>query len=140
METLKELESKLAELKTARHLAEEAQNRYEILTSAPLIKEARAAVQELGAAALQKEQEVRALTLKAYQETGDKKPVIGAGIRVIREIRYLPAVALAWCKENFVAALTLDKKTFERYALESATPPEFVTITEEPQATIAREL
>ncbi len=77
---------------------------------------------------------LRELTLQAYQETGNKTPVEGVGIREMTKIEYDPKEALKWAMQHQIA-LSLDKKTFEGFA--KTTPLDFVSITKEPQATIA---
>jgi|TARA_Y100000310_G_scaffold344765_1_gene459335 hypothetical protein len=80
---------------------------------------------------------IRETALAHYAVDGNKKPSPGVGIRVSTKLDYTPANALAWAKEHSIA-LSLDKRAFEKIA--KVDTPEFVTVTEEPQATIAREL
>ena len=80
---------------------------------------------------------LRALTLQAYAETGDKAPAVGVGIRERTVLTYDGKVAFDWAKAHKMA-LKLDSKAFEKIA--KADPPDFVKITTEPQATIATEL
>ena len=83
------------------------------------------------------EEKLRELTLQAYAETGDKAPVIGVGIRERTVLTYDNKVAFDWAKAHKMA-LKLDTSAFEKIA--KASPPEFVKITTEPQATIATQL
>lgn len=80
---------------------------------------------------------LRELTLQTYAETGNKAPAVGVGIRVRTILSYLASDALSWAIEHKLA-LKLDSSTFEKIAKTSNLP--FVTISEEPQATIATEL
>ena len=85
----------------------------------------------------QAEARLRELTIEAYSATGNKKPVEGVGIRELMKLDYDPKTALSWATEHKIA-LALDKKAFEGIAKQS--PLEFVTSTQEIQATIASEL
>ncbi|MBA7590529.1 hypothetical protein ES708_32653 [subsurface metagenome] len=88
----------------------------------------------------QAEGKLRELTLQAFGETGNKAPVPGVGIRIKEKLEYDLKAALDWAKAHKMA-LSLDKKAFEKIAAASPeTRPGFVTITEEPQATIATDL
>ena len=80
---------------------------------------------------------LRNLTLKAYAETGNKAPAPGVGIREVTILEYDKKIAFDWAKSHKMA-LQLDKKAFEKIA--KADTPDFVTITTEPQATIATNL
>ena len=80
------------------------------------------------------EAKLRAMTLEAYQETGNKAPAPGVGIRIITKLDYKPVTAFGWAQDHKMA-LKLDTAAFERLARIS--PLEFVTLREEPQATIA---
>ena len=80
---------------------------------------------------------LRELTLKAYAETGSKNPAVGVGIREVTKLTYDSTQAFSWATEHRMA-LSLDKKAFEKLAL--ASPLDFVTITQEPTATIATNL
>ncbi len=90
-----------------------------------------------GADVAAEETTLRELTLQAYQETGNKTPVEGVGIREMTRLEYDQKEALKWAMSHQVA-LSLDRKTFE--GLAKATPLDFVIITKEPQATIATNL
>ena len=80
---------------------------------------------------------LRDLALDAYAETGDKAVAPGIGIRVLTLLDYDMQAALDWAMEHKIA-LQLDIPTFKKIAKTSSLP--FVTISEEPQATIATEL
>ena len=80
---------------------------------------------------------LRELTIKAYQETGNKAPAPGVGIRELTKLEYDPKEALKWALHHEIA-LSLDKKSFETFA--KATPLDFVKVSTEPQATIAQDL
>ncbi len=80
---------------------------------------------------------LREYAVRVYQETGDKHPGPGINIRDITKLVYDAPAALAWAKHHDVA-LALDKSTFEKIA--RVTPPDFVEIVVEHQATIATDL
>ena len=98
-----------------------------------LIEEGAASVQLVSEA----ETKLRELTLQAYAETGNKSPAVGVGIRVKTVLSYLASEAMDWAMEHKLA-LKLDPSAFEKIAKTSNLP--FVTISEEPQATIATQL
>lgn len=74
--------------------------------------------------------------LAEYERTKNKAPVAGAGVRVLRKASYVLAEALAWCKENAPALLTVDEKKFVKADLDGAP----ITWLEVPTATIATDL
>ena len=83
------------------------------------------------------ESTLRELTLQAYAATGNKAPVDGVGIREVTKLEYDTKVAFNWAVEHSMA-LKLDTSGFEKIA--KVSPPEFVRIFQEPQATIATNL
>ena len=87
----------------------------------------------------QEENGVREAIVDAYDLTGNKKPADGAGVRIIKKVRYDLDEAVAWCKENAPAFLSLAAKPFEKAVL-SGLPGAPAEIEEEPQATLARDL
>lgn len=80
---------------------------------------------------------LRNLALETYAVTGDKAVALGIGIRVKTVLNYEDKEAMSWAMEHKLA-LKLDFSAFEKIAKTSNLM--FVTITEEPQATIATEL
>jgi len=93
--------------------------------------------QEAHSQVAEAEAKLRELTLKAYQETGNKAPAPGVGIREVTKLEYDPKNALMWAVEHRLA-LQLNKTAFEKIA--KTDTPEFVTVSTEPQATIATDL
>ncbi|KKN60894.1 hypothetical protein LCGC14_0527650 [marine sediment metagenome] len=83
------------------------------------------------------EAKLRELTLQAYTETGNKAPAKGVGIREVTKLEYDAVTAIGWALEHKIM-LKLDVSTFEKYAKQN--PIAFVTISQEPQATIATNL
>lgn len=93
---------------------------------------------ELGSTVLAKaEDRLRDLTIKAYNETGNKKLAEGVGIREVTRLEYDQNIALNWAREHDLC-LMLDKKRFETLA--KTNPVDFVTIKTETQATISPDL
>lgn len=87
----------------------------------------------------EEEARLRELALEAYRETGSKKPAPGVGIRVVMQLHYDEAEALAWAIESGAeSCLSLQKTNFKKVA--EGLKLDFVKIEEVHQATIAREL
>jgi hypothetical protein len=84
------------------------------------------------------ETEVRKEALAAYEETGDKKPHPAVPIKMYTVLEYEEANALDYAREHLPKALKLVKRTFEKAA--KVLELDFVTVTQEPRATIARDL
>ena len=78
----------------------------------------------------------RIAILAEYEHTGSKAPLKGAGVRVLRKASYVLAEALAWCKDNAPALLTVDEKKFVKADLEGAP----ITWIETPTATVSGDL
>jgi len=83
------------------------------------------------------ENQLREFTLQAYAETGNKAPAVGVGIREVTKLEYDNKEAFNWAIGHEMA-LKLDGRAFEKIA--NTFPIHFVTITTEPQATIATNL
>lgn len=92
---------------------------------------------QAGAEVAEVEAMLRELTLQDYAQTGNKTPVEGVGIREVTKLEYDTKVAFSWAVEHTMA-LKLDTSAFEKIA--KASPPNFVTVFQEPQATIATQL
>jgi len=85
------------------------------------------------------EEKIRAAAVSVFQETGNKRPAPGVGIREVEKLDYDDAGAITWAIDHSHRGLLSLKKTdFERAA--KSIRPDFVTITKVPQATIARKL
>ena len=83
------------------------------------------------------EVKLRELTLQAYKETGNKAPEVGVGIREVTKLAYDVKEALQWAIDHKMF-LKLDVKSFE--IMGKSIDIDFVTVSQEPQATIATEL
>lgn len=92
---------------------------------------------QAGAEVAEAETKLREMALEVYAETKDKVVAPGIGIRVMSRLGYDSKEAMDWAMEHKLA-LKLDSSAFEKIAKTSNLP--FVTISEEPQATIATEL
>lgn len=95
------------------------------------------ALTQAGAEVAEVEAKLRNLALISYEETGEKAVAPGVGIRVMSRLGYDSKEAMAWAMEHKLA-LKLDSSAFEKIAKTSNLP--FVSITEEPQATISPQL
>jgi len=83
------------------------------------------------------EGKLRVMAIEAYLKTLDKAVAPGVGIRVMTKLDYNADEAMAWAVKHELA-LKLDTGKFEKIAKTENLP--FVTITEEPTATIATDL
>ena len=84
----------------------------------------------------QTEEQLKTERVRTYNGI-DKGKVYGVAIREVTKLHYSDDAAFQWAK-NHELALKLDKKQFEKIA--KIDTLEFVTITTEPQATIAQDL
>lgn len=81
---------------------------------------------------------VRIRALAAYGETGDKTPHPAVKIKMFTVLDYLSYDALDYAREHLPKVLKLHKQAFEKAA--RVLELDFVAITQEPRATIARDL
>lgn len=86
--------------------------------------------------------EINDLTLKAYEQTGEKKPAEGVGVRVGTSYIYTQEDALTYCRSELPQALKLDKRTFEKFVkgTQDVKPLDFVTTEDKITPTIASDL
>lgn len=80
---------------------------------------------------------VREQALTVYTATGQKS-MPGVTVKVFTRLQYDAGQALEWARANLPTALMLDKKRFEAVAKAIDVP--CVTLVEEPQAQIAKDL
>ena len=80
---------------------------------------------------------VREEALAYYKQSGDRKGIAGAEVKLYETLAYTEPDAMAWAKESGMC-LALDKKAFEKVA--KATDLPFVTKGEEPRVSIASDL
>ena len=136
---LDELKNQVQAVAEARQLATELKDQRDVL-----LKEWNEANQVLFDSLTQQEvcvayteDRLRELTLLAYAETGNKTPAPGVGIREVTKLSYDPQDAFAWAIQHTIA-LKLDVIAFVKIA--KVSPPDFVEVTTEPQATISHNL
>src|SRR3954471_15841406 len=89
-------------------------------------------------AAAEAEGEARALVEQHFRTTKERKPVSGAEIKLFKLYKYSADRAFEWAKEKGLCLVpeSLDVRAFEK--LVTVQPLDFVTITEEPRAQIAK--
>ena len=136
---LDELKNQVQVVAEARQLATELKDQRDVL-----LKEWNEANQVLFDSLTQQEfcvayteDRLRELTLQAYTETGNKTPAPGVGICEVTKLEYDPQDAFAWAIKHLVS-LKLDVIEFTKIA--KVSPPDFVEVTTEPQATISHNL
>lgn len=97
-----------------------------------------ARVIQVGGVVAAEEAALRELTLRRFEETGDKHPAPGVGIRLETVVDIPnPAAALEWAKTSGLA-LMVDLKALKQIAAATAIP--CATVRQEPKATIATDL
>ena len=86
------------------------------------------------------EAEARELAVKAYRETGSKKPARGVKIAVYERVLYDRDEALAWCKANAPTLVyeALNEQAFRKTALHLPGAP--VEVTSDPRARLDADL
>ena len=97
-----------------------------------------AALSEAQALTKSAEAAVRETALNSYSENGDKHPHAAVAIKVYARLGYDPKTAHAYCTQHLAGALKMEKRKFEKVA--RVAELDFVTIIDEPQATITRDL
>ena len=102
------------------------------------LEERRASLQKARTAQSDLEAEVRKRALAAYEETSNKAPHPAVKVKVYTVLDYEPADALDYAREHLPTALELIKRAFEKAA--KVLELDFVDFTDEPRATIARDL
>ena len=106
---------------------------------------------KLANACSQAEAKLREMTLEAYRATGNKKPALGVGIRIVKRLQYDENSIKQWAiNEGHIMFLSLDRSGFEGWAkamMKSSKLPDSlhesgaaINEIESPQATIAKEL
>jgi hypothetical protein len=83
---------------------------------------------------------LRKLTLEAYQaDPSNKKPALGVGIRIVKQVNFDPKEALKWAMRK-EACIMLDETAFEKAVIAGIFQDIPATVTEEVQATISKDL
>ena len=91
---------------------------------------------DIDAAIAETEAELKTERVRTYNGE-DKSKMWGCAIRDVSRLDYMESLAFEWAVTHKLA-LRLNKPQFEKIA--RLTPMDFVTITTEPQATIAADL
>ena len=130
IEARAEYDTLFAELETAREAFKTA--------NAELFDKVKDAAQKINDI----EAAVSALTVSAYNETGNKKPLPGCGIRVSQVLDYDKEFALAWAKQNMPVLVSekLDVKAFEKVVSTLFKKPDFITVQDKITPTISQKL
>jgi len=83
------------------------------------------------------ERELKEMAIVLYEETKEKKPIDKVEIKIFKKIKYDLVKALAWCRENAPSLLIVNKKRFEKMAVELGAP---VEVKEEARCAIGTDL
>lgn len=83
------------------------------------------------------QEELKSAALAVYEETGEKKPADKVEIKIFKSLEYDALEALDWCRRNSPALLMVNKKPFEKAAVEIGAP---VRVTEKAKCTIGTDL
>jgi hypothetical protein len=139
---LKSLAELQKELEEAQAWEEARREKLEALPEYQAVEKIKEARLQLISQIDEQRRENNELTLKAYQETGEKNPASGVGIRVYSRFDYDEGKAFDYCRGRLPAALKLDKRKFEKYVkgVQEVQPLDFVEITDDPRPTIASDL
>ena len=135
-----DLNNLVLELAQARAEAAEAHARLVALMASTAIIEAQADEHFAKERVADLEDAVRKAALEEYARSGNKRPHPAISMRINKRLRYDVGAALEYCRKHFDAAVktVLDARVFEKAA--PSLGLDFVTIIEEPQATIASDL
>lgn len=83
------------------------------------------------------ENQLKSAVLEVYKETQEKKPIDGVEVKIVKTMTYIPAIVLAWCWKNAPTFLIVNKKPFEKTAVEMGAP---VKVKQEPKCYVAKDL
>lgn len=83
------------------------------------------------------EANLKSAALDLYKETEDKKPIDKVEIKIFKRLSYSITEVLDWCKKNAQSLLIVNKKPFEKTAVEIGAP---VEVTDEAKCTIGTDL
>ena len=139
---LKELAELAVETEERQYLVETT---FEMVKAMPLyqdFEEASLRAKELQGKMKNLRSDINALTIEAYRQTKEKRPVSGVGVRVGKALVYDVEKAREFCLAELPQALKLDTSAFERYAkgVQEVKPLDFVSVEEKVTATIAGDL
>lgn len=85
---------------------------------------------------------VETLALDEYGATGEKKPHPAVKIVISQKVQYEPAEALEWARSEAPMLLVtdIDRKAFEKLALNMPTVPPCAQLVAEPQVRVSSDL
>lgn len=83
------------------------------------------------------EDQLKSAVLEVYEETSERKPITGTEVKIFKSLRYDAAKALEWCREKATGLLIVNKKPFEKTAVEMGAPVEVIEIA---KCTLAKDL
>lgn len=83
------------------------------------------------------QEELKSAAVTFYEETLEKKPIDKVEIKIFKRLSYSLTEVLEWCREKAPALLVVDKRRFEKTAVEIGAP---VEVTEEAKCTIGTDL
>ena len=141
IENLKELAKKVAELREDLEANNAVYKAFqEELSKTPIGKQTEIQaerVKEIAIAMQAAEAELKAAAVALYQETKEKKPIDKVEIKITTELEYEDDKILAWCKDNAPTLLIVNKKPFEKTAVNIGAP---VKVNEIPKCYIGSDL
>jgi|GEM_PF-2438046 len=94
-------------------------------------------LEQVGESLSDAEDQLKSAVLELYEETKEKKPINGVEIKIVKTMTYISAIVLAWCRKNAPTLLIVNKKPFEKTAVEMGAP---VKVKQEPKCYIAKDL
>lgn len=83
------------------------------------------------------EDQLKSAVLEVYEETSERKPITGTEVKIFKSLKYDAAKVLEWCREKATGLLIVNKKPFEKTAVEMGAP---VDVIEEAKCTLAKDL
>jgi len=85
---------------------------------------------------------LRLAAINCFEKTGEKNPVDGVKVIILKPVEYELDKAVRWAIDNATNMLKLDKRQFEKYAkaMSEIMPLEFVEIKEVPSVRIAKNI
>lgn len=136
IERLRRIQAQRIKLAHLRMLIEEERKRWQ-----ETIREWTEAASEAAERVMEMEAELRAEAAERYAQDGDKHPVPGVNIRVVRECDYDLIEARKWALTHFPPAMQLNRQVFEKFAMTfPASVAGVVEVREAAQVTIASDL
>ena len=140
-QNLKDLAKKVAEFRQDVAESKVRKERAEVLMhQTPEGKDAQAADSTLALghdALIKTEMELKSAVLFVYETDGEKSPIDKVVVKIFRSLKYDTAKILEWCRANAPGVLIVNKKPFEKMAVDIGAP---VEVVEEPKCTLATDM